>query len=88
MTIPIIRIHDLATNEIIDREMNDDELAQWETDKAEQAAAVSSGVVQPKFVVVAILLLYQATIVALFQSKVGLIVFHASVIGTEFHLKA
>jgi len=35
MTNPIVRIHNMATNEIIDREMNTDELAQWEADKAE-----------------------------------------------------
>ena len=28
MTRPIIRIHDLATNEVVDREMNDAEYAQ------------------------------------------------------------
>jgi hypothetical protein len=33
MTKPMIRIHDLATNEIIDREMNDEELAQLAIDK-------------------------------------------------------
>jgi hypothetical protein len=33
---PAIRIHDLSTNEIIDREMNDAEFAQFEaTQKAE-----------------------------------------------------
>ena len=35
---PAIRIHDLATNEIIDREMNDAEFAQYEANKAAQAA--------------------------------------------------
>lgn len=29
-TKPMIRIHDLATDEIIDREMNDAEYAQWQ----------------------------------------------------------
>jgi hypothetical protein len=33
MTKPIVRIHNLATNEIIDREMNDEELAQLAIDK-------------------------------------------------------
>jgi hypothetical protein len=37
-TRPMVRLHDLLTNEIIDREMNDAELAQHEADKAEQAA--------------------------------------------------
>jgi hypothetical protein len=34
---PMVRIHDLQTNEIIDREMNDVEFAQYEADKATQA---------------------------------------------------
>ena len=38
-TKPMIRIHNLETNEIIDREMNDVELAQYEADKAAQAVA-------------------------------------------------
>ena len=33
-TRPTIRIHDLATDEVIDREMNDAEFAQYEADKA------------------------------------------------------
>ena len=37
MSRPIIRIHDLATNEVIDREMNDQEFAQYEADKAAYA---------------------------------------------------
>ena len=32
MTRPMIRIHDLTTNEVIDREMNDVEFAQYEQD--------------------------------------------------------
>jgi len=39
MTKPIIRIHDLATNEIIDREMNDEEFAKYEIDLAQIEAA-------------------------------------------------
>ncbi len=39
MTKPIIRIHDLATDEVIDREMTDAELAQYEADQAAQATA-------------------------------------------------
>jgi len=39
MSKPTIRIHNLETNEIIDREMNDDEFAQYEADKAAQAIA-------------------------------------------------
>ena len=34
----MVRIHDLETNEIIDREMNDEEFAQYEADQAAQAA--------------------------------------------------
>jgi hypothetical protein len=36
-TRPIVRIHDLETNEVIDREMNDQEFAQYEADKAAYA---------------------------------------------------
>jgi hypothetical protein len=36
-TRPMVRIHDLSTNEIIDREMNDAEFAQYEADKTAQA---------------------------------------------------
>lgn len=42
MTRPIVRIHDLSTDEVIDREMNDEEFAAYETEQkiaAEQAAA-------------------------------------------------
>ena len=35
----MVRIHDLETNEIIDREMNDDEFAQHEASQAIQAKA-------------------------------------------------
>jgi len=38
MTNPTIRIHDLATNKIVDREMNDEEFATYQADKAIQAA--------------------------------------------------
>ena len=37
MTNPIVRIHNVKTGEIVDREMNEIEFAQYE---AEQAAAV------------------------------------------------
>jgi hypothetical protein len=42
MSKPIVRIHDLETNEIIDREMNDKEFAQYEADQAAQAAEQSA----------------------------------------------
>ena len=38
-TRPMIRIHDLATDEIIDREMNDSEFAQHEADKVAHKAS-------------------------------------------------
>jgi hypothetical protein len=34
----MVRIHDLSTDEVIDREMNDAEFAQFEADQATQAA--------------------------------------------------
>ena len=37
MTKPMIRIHDLATDEVIDREMTDAEYAQHQIDQAEAA---------------------------------------------------
>ena len=39
MTKPIVRIHNMQTNEIIDREMNDAEFAAYEADQAAQATA-------------------------------------------------
>ena len=38
---PTIRIHNVETNEIIDREMNEDEFAQYEADKAALAAELA-----------------------------------------------
>jgi hypothetical protein len=34
MSKPMVRIHDCETNEVIDREMNEAEIAQYEVDKA------------------------------------------------------
>jgi hypothetical protein len=34
MSRPMIRIHNTQTDEVIDREMNDEEFAQYEIDKA------------------------------------------------------
>jgi hypothetical protein len=34
----MVRIHDLSTDEVIDREMNDEEFAQYEVAQAAQAA--------------------------------------------------
>jgi hypothetical protein len=42
MTRPIVRIHDLATDEIIDREMNDAEFAQYEADQAAYAERIAA----------------------------------------------
>jgi hypothetical protein len=39
MTRPTIKIHNAETNEVIEREMNDDEFAQYEADQAAQVAA-------------------------------------------------
>jgi hypothetical protein len=39
MTRPTVRIHDITTDEVIDREMNDSEFAQWQAEQAEIAAA-------------------------------------------------
>jgi hypothetical protein len=35
----MVRIHNIETDEVIDREMNDAEFAQYEADQAAQAAA-------------------------------------------------
>ena len=39
MTKPTIRIHNIETNEVIDREMNDAEFAEYQAEKAAQAIA-------------------------------------------------
>ena len=39
MPKPTIRIHDLSTDEVIDREMNDAEFAAYEADQAARATA-------------------------------------------------
>ena len=36
---PMVRIHDLSTNEVIDREMNDAEFAAFEINQAVESAA-------------------------------------------------
>jgi hypothetical protein len=38
MTKPMVRIHNIETDEVIDREMNDQEFAQYEANQAAQAA--------------------------------------------------
>ena len=39
---PTVRIHDIETNEVIDREMNDAEFAQYEADQAANKAAAEA----------------------------------------------
>ena len=39
MARPTVRIHNTETNEVIDREMNDTEFAEYKKDQAEIAAA-------------------------------------------------
>jgi hypothetical protein len=39
MSRPIVRIHNTEINEVIDREMNDQEFAQYEADQAANALA-------------------------------------------------
>jgi hypothetical protein len=38
----MVRIHNIETNEIIDREMNDEEFAQWELDQSVLVAAAEA----------------------------------------------
>jgi hypothetical protein len=38
MTKPMVRIHNMATDEVIDREMTDDEFAKYQIDQAEYQA--------------------------------------------------
>ena len=37
MSKPMIRIHNVETNEIVDREMNDEEFANYQADQAAEA---------------------------------------------------
>ena len=39
---PMVRIHNVETNEVIDREMNEAEFAQWEADKAAAATQAAA----------------------------------------------
>ena len=41
MSRPIIRIHNVETNEVIDREMTDEEFAVYEADSAAEAARLA-----------------------------------------------
>jgi hypothetical protein len=42
MTRPMIQIHDISTNEVIDREMTDAEFEQHERDQAKEAAKLQA----------------------------------------------
>jgi hypothetical protein len=42
MSRPIVKIHDLQNNELIEREMNDAEFAQWEADQAAAEAEATA----------------------------------------------
>ena len=42
MTRPTIRIHNISTDEVIDRQMNNEEFAQYEADQAAQAAQAAA----------------------------------------------
>ena len=42
MSNPLIRIHDMATNEVIDREMNANELATYKATQAEAEAKATA----------------------------------------------
>ena len=46
MTNPIVRIHDIKTNEIIDREMNDDEFIAYQKLSIDAAAAEAEAAVK------------------------------------------
>ena len=42
MSRPMVRIHNVDSNEVIDREMNDEEFAQWEIDVAADLARIAA----------------------------------------------
>jgi uncharacterized protein (DUF2384 family) len=42
MTKPMVRIHNISTDTITDREMTDEEFAQYEADQAAEAARVAA----------------------------------------------
>lgn len=44
MTKPMVRIHNVETGEIVDREMNDDEFAQYEIDQANRQSKIDEQV--------------------------------------------
>ena len=42
LTRPLVRFHNVETNEVIDREMNDAEFAQYEADQVANAAEAAA----------------------------------------------
>jgi len=46
MTRPIIRIHNVTTDEIVDREMTDDEFAQYEQQKVKDQLAAEEDAIK------------------------------------------
>ena len=42
MTRPMVRTHNLETNEVTNREMNDVEFAQWEADQVAETARIAA----------------------------------------------
>lgn len=40
--MPIIKIHNVETNEVIEREMNEEELAQWQLNQANAVAKLQA----------------------------------------------
>lgn len=54
MTKPMVRIHNIETNEIIDREMTNEEFAQYEAQAAEIAAREAEAVAKAEAKAVAL----------------------------------
>jgi hypothetical protein len=46
MTNPMVKIHNAETGEVIEREMNAQELAQWQKEKTEKEAEVQTKIEQ------------------------------------------
>lgn len=42
MTRPMVKTHNLETNEVTEREMNDTEFAQWEADQVAETARIAA----------------------------------------------
>ena len=48
MTIPMVRMHDLATDKIVDREMTTDEFAAYQSQQASQTKAIEEAIAAKK----------------------------------------